>query len=125
DPSLAQMGDDDGLYGMPITVEGYGLIYNNAIMDEYFASDNKSTNYTSMDEINNLDTLTEVVEDMTALKDELGIEGVFSSTSLASGEQWRFQTHLANLPIYYEYEDKGVESLEEIDFTYSENYKDI
>ena len=48
----------------------------------------------------------QVVEDMTALKDELGIEGVFSSTSLASGEQWRFQTHLANLPIYYEYKDK-------------------
>ena len=125
DPGLAQMGDDGGLYGMPITVEGYGIIYNNAIMDAYFASANKSTNYTSMDEINNLAVLTEVVEDMTALKDELGIDGVFSSTSLASGEQWRFQTHLANLPIYYEYQEKGVESLDEIDFTFSENYKNI
>lgn len=125
DPDLAQMGEDGGLYGMPITVEGYGLIYNNAIMDEYFSSDNKSTSYTNMDEINNLDVLTEVVEDMTALKDELGIDGVFSSTSLSSGEQWRFQTHLANLPVYYEYEEKGVESLDEIDFTFSENYKNI
>ena len=125
DPGLAQMGDDGSLVGMPITVEGYGLIYNNAIMDAYFASDSKSTSYTSMDEINNFDVLSEVVEDMTALKDELGIDGVFSSTSLASGEQWRFQTHLANLPIYYEYEDKGVESLDELEFTYGENFKNI
>ena len=62
---------------------------------------------------------------MTALKDELGIEGVFSSTSLASGEQWRFQTHLANLPIYYEYKDKDVDSLSEIDFTHSKEYQNI
>lgn len=125
DPGLAQMGDDGGLYGIPITVEGYGLIYNNAIMDAYFASDSKTTSYTSMDEINNFDVLSEVVEDMTVLKDELGIDGVFSSTSLASGEQWRFQTHLANLPIYYEYEEKGVESLDELEFTFGENFKNI
>ena len=87
DPELAITGEDDGLYGVPITVEGYGIIYNNAIMDDYFASENKSTDYESVDDINSFDTLKEVVEDMTSMTDELGIDGVFASTSLASGEQ--------------------------------------
>ena len=62
---------------------------------------------------------------MTAKKAELGIEGVFASTSLLPGEDWRWQTHTANLPIYYEYQDKGVPDLAEIEFTYSENMKNI
>ncbi len=125
DPELAITGEDDGLYGVPITVEGYGIIYNNAIMDDYFASENKSTDYESMDDINSFDILKEVVEDMTSMTDELGIDGVFASTSLASGEQWRWQTHLANLPIYYEYQDADADMLEEIEFTYGENYRNI
>lgn len=125
DKDMAITGEDGGVYGIPITVEGYGIIYNRAIMDQYFSSPNKSTEYNSIEEINNFEALKAVVEDMTALKDELGIEGVFSSTSLASGEQWRWHTHLANMPIYYEYQDKNVNSLDEIEFTYSENFKNI
>ena len=125
DPGLAITGDDDGLYGVPVTVEGYGIIYNNAIMEDYFASDSKSTSYTSVDDINNFDVLKEVVEDMQSIKDELGIDGVFSSTSLASGEQWRWQTHLANYPVYYEFNDKNVDTLADLEFTYGENFKNI
>lgn len=125
DKELAITGEDEGVYGVPITVEGYGIIYNASVMDKYFASPNKSTDYASVEDINNFAALKAVVEDMTKLKDELGIEGVFSSTSLASGEQWRWQTHLANLPVYYEYRDKDADTLEEIDFTYSDQYKNI
>lgn len=125
DKDMAIKGDDGGVYGVPIAVEGYGIIYNKSIMNKYFSSANKSTEYTSMDEIKNFDALKAVVEDMTKLKDELGIEGVFSSTSLASGEQWRWTTHLANLPIYYEYKDKKANSLDKIDFTYGDNFKNI
>lgn len=125
DKDLAIKGEDDKVYGVPITVEGYGIIYNASVMDKYFASSNKSTNYNAVEDINNFEALKAVVEDMTKLKDELGIEGVFSSTSLASGEQWRWQTHLANLPIYYEYRDKDADTLKEIDFTYSDQYKNI
>ena len=39
---------------------------------------------------------------MQSKKDQLGIDGVFASTSLTPGEDWRWQTHLANLPVYYE-----------------------
>ena len=104
DKTLA-VTEGDAVYGIPYVVEGYGIIYNDAIMDKYFASENKSTEYTSMDEIKSFDALKAVVEDMTALKDELGIQGVFASTSMAAGEQWRWQTHLLNMPIYYEFRD--------------------
>lgn len=114
-----------GAYAIPYVVEGYGIIYNNEIMNRYFALSNKSTNYSSMDEINNFDKLKEVVEDMTAHKSELGIKGVFASTSFASGEDWRWQTHLMNMPIYAEFEDKDVADTDNLEFTYSQNYKNI
>ena len=104
DKTLAIRDDDgNGIYGVPYVVEGYGIIYNNAIMKKYFALPNRATNINSADEIKNLDTLRAVVEDMTAKKQDLGIEGVFASTSLSSGEDWRWQTHLLNVPLYYEF----------------------
>ena len=123
DKSLAVTGDDGGVYGVPYTVESYGIIYNDEIMQKYFAMDGAVAK--SVDEINSFDTLKAVVEDMQAKKDELGIDGVFACTSLLPGEDWRWQTHLANIPVYYEYKDKGVTDLDELEFTYSENFKNI
>ena len=108
-------------------VEGYGIIYNQAIMDKYFKTSGAKA--ASMAEINSFDKLKAVVEDMTAKKDELGIKGVFSSTSLKPGEDWRWQTHLANVPVYYEFRDNKVDltsdATKEIKFQYSDNYKNI
>lgn len=123
DKSLAITGEDGGVYGIPYTIEGYGIIYNNAIMEQYFAMDGAVV--ASVDEINSFDTLKAVVEDMQSKKDALGIKGVFASTSLLPGEEWRWQTHTANLPINQEYQDKGVDDLDEIEFTYSDNFKNI
>ena len=123
DKSLAITGADGGVYGVPYTVESYGIIYNDAIMQKYFAMDGAVVS--SVDEINNFATLKAVVEDMQAKKDDLGIQGVFASTSLLPGEDWRWQTHLANIPVYYEYKDKGVSDLADLEFTYSDNYKNI
>lgn len=123
DQSLAVKGEDGGVYGIPYTVETYGIIYNNAIMQKYFALDGAVVK--STDEINSYDKLKEVVEDMTSKKNELGIEGVFASTSLKPGEDWRWQTHLANLPIYYEYQDAKVNDMDEITFKYAKNYKNV
>lgn len=131
--SLAVTGDDDGVYGVPYALEGYGIIYNNAIMDKYFKSDKKTSKIASVSEINNFAKLKEVTEDMTKIKDELGIKGVFASTSMKTGDDWRWQTHLANLPLYYEFRDKdasknvilnGLEA-KEITFKYNEQYKNI
>ncbi len=123
DKSLAVAGEDGGVYGIPYTVETYGIIYNNAIMDKYFAMDGAKA--ASMDEIKSFDKLKEVVEDMTSKKDALEIEGVFASTSLMPGEDWRWQTHLANLPVYYEYKDNKVGDMDAIEFKYDQNFKNV
>lgn len=123
DKELAIKGADGGVYGVPYTIEGYGIIYNLDIMNRYFAMDGAVV--TSIDKINSFDVLKAVVEDMQAKKDALGIKGVFASTSLLPGEEWRWQTHLANLPINEEYEENGVSDMEEIKFSYNENFKKI
>ena len=128
DKSLA-VKSGDGVYGIPYVVEGYGIIYNNAIMTKYFATEGAKA--ASMDEINNYAKLAEVVEDMTAKKEELGIDGVFASTSLKTGDDWRWQTHLMNMPLYYEFNtgtgDVITNCLEakELEFKYADNYKNI
>lgn len=124
DKSLA-ITDGDGVYGIPYVVEGYGIIYNDKIMRDYFALADKAVSISSTAEIKNFDTLKAVVEDMQAKKDQLGIEGVFASTSFKAGEDWRWQTHLANLPIYYEFKDNNVSDANEIALTYKDNYKNI
>lgn len=128
DKSLA-ITAGDGVYGIPYVVEGYGIIYNSEIMDKYFGLSEKSVKINSTDEIKNFETLKSVVEDMTKLKDKLGISGVFAATSLKNGEDWRWQTHLANVPIYYEFTDRKVDlssdDTKTVDFKYAENYKNI
>ncbi|SDM79944.1 ABC transporter substrate-binding protein [Acetanaerobacterium elongatum] len=132
DKSLA-VTSGDGVYGIPYAIEGYGIIYNNAIMSKYFALPNKKAKVSSAAEINNFATLKEVVEDMTANAKALGIKGVFASTSLTTGEDWRWQTHLANIPFFYEFKENtafpstvlaGLDA-KEIAFKYSDNYKNI
>ena len=126
DKTLA-VTDGDGVYGIPYVVEGYGLIYNNAIMEKYFATSGAKAK--SMEEINNFAKFKAVVEDMTAKKADLGIEAAFASTSLKPGEDWRWQTHLANIPVYYEFKNNKVDlasdATKEIKFEYSDEYKNI
>lgn len=127
------VSEGEGIYGIPYAVEGYGIIYNDEIMQKYFALSDKAVSISSTEEIKNFDTLKSVVEDMTSHAKDLGIEGVFANTSLAEGNQWRWQTHLANLPLYYEFADNkeydntvlaGL-AADEIQFKYAENYKNI
>lgn len=115
----------NGIYGIPYVVEGYGIIYNDAIMQKYFALSSKSAPVSGMEEVDSFEKLKALVEDMTLHKDELGIAGVFASTSFSSGADWRWQTHLANVPVYYEFSDKNVSDLDTLDFTYADNFKKI
>lgn len=127
DKSIA-VKDGTGVYGIPFAIEGYGIIYNNALMTKYFAT--AGAVVTTMDKINNFDTLKKVVEDMTAKKAALGIKGVFASTSLKPGEDWRWQTHLANVPVFYEFQTNKVDlgsaaATAEIKFQYGDNFKQL
>lgn len=122
------MGDGNGtIYSIGFALEGWGIIVNKAITDAYFASPNKSTEYTSLDDLYTFEALKAVVEDMTALKDELGILGVFGSTSLKAGDDWRYQTHLMNIPLYWEWgADVDVNGeIPEFTFEYADNFRDI
>ena len=123
DTSMALADEHGVVYGSPLGIEGYGLIYNAAILNKYFAMEGAKVK--SVDEIKGFAKLKEVVEDMQAKKADLGIEGAFACTSLTSGEDWRWQTHLANYPVFYEFRDKGVTDAKEVDLTYSDNYKQI
>jgi len=127
DQSLA-VTEDGAVYGVPYVVEGYGIIYNDAIMKKYFALTDKAVSISSTDQITSFDLLKQVVEDMTAHKDALGIQGVFSSTSLKPGEDWRWQTHLANVPFYYEFKDGNVDlssTPAEVTFKYGKNMQQL
>ena len=124
---------DGKVAAIPYAVEGYGIIYNDAIMNKYFALPNKAVAINSAEEIKDFATLKAVVEDMQKNIDALGIKGVFASTSMAAGNQWRWQTHTVNVPLYYEFLKKAPETspvltglaAETLDFTYNKNFKDL
>lgn len=122
DKSLA-ISDDDGVFSIPYTVEGYGIITNKRIIEDYCAMDGAVIE--SIDDINNFDTLKAVAEDIQAKADDLGILGAFASTSFSPGEEWRWTNHLFNMPLYYEYKDKGVDDSDTLDGTYMDNFKQI
>lgn len=116
--------DGDYVYGIPYVIETYGIIYNKALLDEYLKQPNAAV--TSIDQINNFETLKKVVEGIQADKDELGIKGAFTSSGFDASSDWRFKTHLANLPLYYELKDQDIDGQPEtIEGTYMPNYKDI
>ncbi|MCL2471616.1 MAG: ABC transporter substrate-binding protein [Propionibacteriaceae bacterium] len=119
----------NGVYGVPDNLRGYGIYYNDAIMQKYFALPDKNVPITSADQITSFDLLQQVVQDMTAHKSQLGIQGVFSSTSLAPGEDSRWQTYMVNVPLFYEFQQNNVDltkgTPDTIDFTYGDNMKSL
>ena len=118
---------------IPYALEGFGIIYNDAIMREYFALPDKAVDISSAEEIKSFEDLKAVVEDMTKHKEELGIDGVFASTAMAPGTDWRWTTHLMNLPLYAEFSEnsEGLDAVSaglaatEFDFKYNENFKQL
>lgn len=115
--------DGDAVDGIAYVIETYGIIYNKTLLDEYCQMDGAVIS--SAEDINNFDTLKAVADDIQAKKDELGVQGAFTSAGMDSSSDWRFKTHLANFPIYYEYKDKGISSTDAIEGTYLDNYKAV
>lgn len=115
--------DGDEVKGIAYVIETYGIIYNKALLNDYFELSDAEIK--SIDELNNFDALKKVADGIQAHKDDLGVQGAFTSAGMDSSSDWRFKTHLANLPIYYEYKDKGIDSTDAIEGTYLENYKNI
>ena len=107
--------DGDAVLGIAYVIESYGLIVNKTLLEQ--------AGYTVAD-INSFESLKAVAEDITARKDELGF-AAFTSAGMDGSSDWRFKTHLANLPIYFEYQDEGIGSTDAIKGTYLDNYKAI
>ena len=115
--------DGDAVDGIAYVIETYGLIYNKALLNKYFELPDASIK--SIDELNNFQALKTAAEEIQAHKDDLGVEGAFTSAGMDSSSDWRFKTHLANVPIYYEYKADGIDSTDAIKGTYLDNYKQI
>ena len=115
--------EDGQVLGVAYVIETYGLIYNRTLLDKYMAMDGAVVQ--SADQINNFETLKAVAEDIQARREELGVLGAFTSAGMDASSDWRFKTHLANLPVYYEYKADGITSTEAIKGTYLDNYRAI
>lgn len=121
--------EDGKVYGIPYHIEGYGIIYNKKIYQKYFDLSNRSTTINSVDEIKSYDTLKAVAEEMQERKDELGIQGAFASTSMKTGHEFRWTTHLANIPFAAEFtvDNRNIvtENIDTVKFSFAENFKNI
>lgn len=107
--------DGDKIGGVAYLTENYGIIYNKSLLEK--------AGYSAAD-ITNFDSFKKVVEDITARKDDLGFSA-FTSAGMDGSSDWRFKTHLANLPIYYEYKADGIDNTDAIKGTYLDNYRQI
>ncbi len=107
--------DGDKMSAIAYVIETYGIIYNKDLL--------KKAGYEAKD-IQSFDDLKKVAEDITKRSKELGF-AAFTSAGMDSSSDWRFKTHLANLPIYYEYKDDGIQTTDAIKGKYLDNYRKI
>ena len=107
--------EGEAVYGIAYVIESYGIIVNKNLLSQ--------AGYT-VEDINSFETLKKVAEDITARSAELGFSA-FSSAGMDSSSDWRFKTHLANLPIYFEYQADGIGTTTAIKGTYLDNYRQI
>ncbi len=120
---FALIGDDGSVKGIAYVIETYGLIYNKKLLNDYINMDGAVI--TSADDIKDFATLKKVADDIQAKKDDLGIAGAFTSAGFDASSDWRFKTHLANLPLYYEYLADCITSTDAVKGTYLDNFKQI
>ena len=107
--------DGDAVLGIAYVIESYGIIVNKTLLEK--------AGYT-VDDIQSFADLKKVAEDITARSAELGF-AAFSSAGMDGSSDWRFKTHLANLPIYFEYQADGIGTTDAIKGTFLDNYRAI
>lgn len=125
DKDVALKDSESGqISAIPYVMETYGIIYNKDLLNKYFELPDAAVK--SADEIDSFDDLKAVAEGIQANKEALGVEGAFTSAGFDSSSDWRFKTHLANIPLYFEFKDEGVvDQPATIKGTYLDGYKNI
>ena len=114
---------DGKTLGIAYLIETYGIIYNKALLDKYFESDFASVK--KLEDLNSFEALKTVADEIQANAEALGVKGAFSSPGMDASSDWRFKTHLANLPIYFEYKEDNIDDTDAIKGTFLDNYKNI
>ena len=108
--------DENGkVASMGYCYESYGIIVNKKLL--------KKAGYEITD-IKDFASLKSVAEDIHKRADKLGFDA-FTSAGMDGSSDWRFKTHLANLPVYYEYQADGINNTKAIKGTYLDNYRQI
>lgn len=123
--------DGNKVVGVPYVTENYGLIYNKALLARYadlkdakLKPEEDGTSFE--DQITNFDKLKAVADDLQKHKDELGIDGAFASAGFDLSSDWRFKTHLSNMPLYYEFAKYNINGQpQSIKGDYLDNYRKI
>ena len=121
--SYALKDTEGTVKGIAYVIESYGIIYNKTLLQKYFDSDFSSVK--KIEDLNSFDKLKTVADEIQKNAKALGVKGAFASTGMDGSSDWRFKTHLANLPIYYEYKADNITSTDAIKGTFLDNYKQI
>lgn len=115
DGTLTAVQDGEKVLGLPFNQEGYGLIFNKAILEKVGINP---------DEIITFDDLQSAVELLDSKKADLGIDAVFA---LPAKELWVLGDHIANMFIAPEFNNNITEAYnaETIAFEKGDELKDI
>lgn len=109
----------DKVQAIAYVMETYGLIVNKTLLGQ--------AGY-KVEDITSFESLKKIAEDITARSSELGF-AAFTSAGMDGSSDWRFKTHLANMPLYFEFEDEGLSATDAyntdylVKGTYLDNYR--
>ena len=113
DTAIEDVTVDGKVYGLPVNLEGFGLVYNKAIFQKAGID---------ADEIDTWDELVDAVKLLDSKKEELGLTAVFAQNC----SQYQALSNMA-ATIYLSPElENGRKTLEtaELEFTYSDEFKE-
>ncbi len=109
-------GENGELLAAGYCYEAFGIIVNKTLL--------KQAGYEVTD-ITDFASLKTIADDIHARASELGFDA-FSAAGLDGSSSWRFSGHLANMPLFYQFRDDGVEAQPAtINDKYLDNYKNI
>ena len=118
---------DGKVKAIPVTEEGYGIIYNKSITDAYFKLSTKTAieGVTKMEDVKSYSQLKAVVEDRQAHKAELGLDGVFAPSGLDGSTSWRITGHTFNRALVGELGASATATPDELAFNCNQNYRNL
>ncbi|WP_034250677.1 ABC transporter substrate-binding protein [Bifidobacterium crudilactis] len=125
DPDLALKSDDGNeVLAVPVVTETYGIIYRKDLLQKYFELPNATIK--DVKDINNFEALKTVSDEIQTNASALGVKGAFASMGFDASSNWRWSTHLASIPLAFEFaKDNVTKQPSSIKGTYLKQFKNI